>query len=165
MGGRLVDEKIGASLNVPGATYEDNYIVGAGIQRFIYRVGPLLLGYEAGAAARFGEGTTAELWSGTVGRLNDIRLLDNLYVAPQMTVGLSYVTAAQPGRELTLQESKPGRDAHLLFYLGPGLDFKTSPTSRYTLFWRLHHRSGAGETLGSMRGATNANVIGLKIDF
>lgn len=52
----------------------------------------------------------------------------------------------------------------MLFYLSPELDFRTSLDSRYSVFYRLQHRSGAWNTLG-MEGASNANVIGIRMRF
>lgn len=160
--GRLLDENMGDSLKLFSADYEDNYITGIGAQDFVLHTGRFSLGYELGGAARYGLNSTFEAWGGVVGRLDDIRLL-GLYVSPALVFGLSYVSGAQEGREQRLEAQAEG-DSRLLFYLSPELDFRTSPDSRFSVFYRLHHRSGAWNTLG-MEGATNANVIGLRMRF
>lgn len=160
--GRMLDENMGDSLFLFSADYEDNYITAIGAQDFAIHTGVVSLGYELGAAARYGMDSTFEAWGGLVGRLDDLRFL-GLYVSPSVVFGLSYVSAAHEGREKRLDQRAEG-DARVLFYLSPELDFRTSPESRYSVFYRLHHRSGAWNTLG-MEGATNANVIGLRMRF
>jgi hypothetical protein len=68
------------------------------------------------------------------------------------------------GREERL-EAESGGDATLLFYLAPELNFSLAAYPNAELFWRLHHRSGAWETLGDMDGAANANVVGARVGF
>lgn len=163
--GRITDNSLQQSLYPLGVGYEDNYVTGFGAQRLIYQAGPVSLGYEAGIAMRYGMKTTGEIWGGAVGRWREFNIFGSVLMAPSLVVGLSYVNAAQPGRETNLENRREDGDAHLLFYLGPELDFRASPDSRYSAFWRLQHRSGANGTLGNMRGATNANVFGLRIRF
>lgn len=162
--GRMMDDDMGHSLNVVGADYDDSYITGFGYQDFAHRAWITSLGYELGAAIRYGDGSTYEAWGGAVARLDDFRILDNLFVAPSVVFGLSYVSAAHPGREQEQQEARDG-DAKLLFYLSPELDFRTSVDARWSVFYRLQHRSGAWETLGGMEGGVNANVVGLRMRF
>jgi len=160
--GRMLDEDMGQSLRLFSADYEDNYITGIGAQDFVFRTGIVSIGYELGGAARYGLNSTFEGWGGVVGRVDDIPFL-GLYVSPSLTFGLSYVSAVQEGREQQLAE-ETGCDARVLFYLSPELDVRTSPEARYSVFYRLQHRSGAWNTL-CMRGASNANVFGLRIRF
>lgn len=162
--GRVLNTDMLGSLNVAGADYEDNYVTGIGYQRYFWRFRNSRIGYELGIAARYGDDSTVEGWGGLTARVDDIRLLKNLFLSPSLTFGLSGVDATHAGRERR-EEAHHGGDARLLFYLSPELGFRTSPDARYGVFWRVHHRSGAWKTLGGMEGATNANVFGLRAWF
>lgn len=162
--GRFLDENMGGSLRILSAEYEDNYITGLGAQDFEIHTGIVSIGYELGLAPRYGQDQTLEVWGGIVGRIDDIRLLDRLYLSPSLIFGLSWVSDAHEGREKR-HAAEAGGDARLLFYLSPELDFRTSLASRYSVFYRLQHRSGAWKTLGDMEGASNANVVGLRVRF
>ncbi|MNL69083.1 hypothetical protein D3C87_1938980 [compost metagenome] len=87
-----------------------------------------------------------------------------MFVSPSFTAGLSLVSDAQPGRERQ-EEIKDNGNANVLFYLGPEINVSFSDESSTEFFWRLHHRSGGGKTLGNMKGATNANVFGVRYKF
>ncbi|MDT1062365.1 hypothetical protein RM190_10870 [Paracoccus sp. CPCC 101403] len=162
--GRMLDADMGESVNVIGADYEDNYITGLGVQSFFLHSRRTSVGYELGIATRYGEDRTTEAWGGLVARIDNWQLARNIFLSPSIVFGLSYVDAAHAGREQRLEAEYDG-DAQLVFYLSPELDFKVSPESRYSFFWRLHHRSGAWKTLGDMKGASNANVFGLRVRF
>ncbi|MDS7594839.1 hypothetical protein [Agrobacterium tumefaciens] len=144
--------------------YESNAILGGGYQFFPYDIGNVRLGGEIGAAARFGKGFTGEVWFGPVARYEQIRLGERLLVTPSFSAGLSLVSGAQPGRERE-QEIKDDGNANVLFYLGPEINMSFSEESSTEFFWRLHHRSGGGKTLGNMKGAMNANVFGVRYKF
>lgn len=144
--------------------YENNYIFGGGYQLFPYEISGVKLGVEAGIAGRFGEGFTGEVWGGGVIRYDQIRLGDNLFLSPAFTAGLSFVNKAHPGREANEEREDQG-NARALFYLGPEINIAFSEDSNTEFFWRLHHRSGAWRTLGNMKGATNANVFGVRYKF
>ncbi|MBW9070976.1 hypothetical protein [Agrobacterium pusense] len=144
--------------------YERNAVIGGGYQFYPYRIGNIKLGGEVGMAVRFGKGFTGEVWAGPVARYEQIRLGERLFITPSFTAGLSLVTDAQPGRERE-QEIKDEGNANVLFYLGPEINVSFSEDSSTEFFWRLHHRSGGGKTLGNMKGATNANVFGVRYKF
>ncbi|HAU76112.1 MAG TPA: hypothetical protein DCW88_11440 [Agrobacterium sp.] len=144
--------------------YERNAVIGGGYQLYPYRIGNIKLGGEVGMAVRFGKGFTGEVWAGPVARYEQIRLGERLFITPSFTAGLSLVTDAQPGRERE-QEIKDDGNANVLFYLGPEINVSFSEGSSTEFFWRLHHRSGGGKTLGNMKGATNANVFGVRYKF
>ena len=162
-GGRMTAEAMPKSVNIPGVSYEDNGILGIGIQRWTWRGRHLDIGYEGGLAHRFGRDTTTEAWAGIGIRCCRYRLMRDLVLTPSIIFGLSYVDAAHLGRE-TEQVARDDGDAQLLFYLSPELEL-AAPDTDWSVFWRLHHRSGGGQTLGNMRGATNANVVGLRLRF
>lgn len=163
-GGVLTKEDMLKSSALIPVEYERNAILGGGYQFYPYRIGNLKLGGEIGVAARFGKGFTAEVWAGPVARYEQIRLGERLFITPSFTAGLSLVTDAQPGRERE-QEIKDNGNANVLFYLGPEINVSFSEDSPTEFFWRLHHRSGGGKTLGNMKGATNANVFGVRYKF
>ncbi|HCD82418.1 MAG TPA: hypothetical protein DEQ45_01055 [Agrobacterium sp.] len=144
--------------------YERNAILGGGYQFYPYSIGNVKLGGEIGIAARFGKGFTGEVWAGPVARYEQIKLGERLFIMPSFTAGLSLVNDAQRGRERE-QEIKDDGNANVLFYLGPEINVSFSEDSSTEFFWRLHHRSGGGKTLGNMKGATNANVFGVRYKF
>ncbi|MCZ7864196.1 hypothetical protein [Agrobacterium salinitolerans] len=162
-GGVLTKEDMLKSALIP-VEYERNAILGGGYQFYPYHIGNLKLGGEIGVAARFGKGFTGEVWAGPVARYEQIRLGERLFITPSFTAGLSLVTDAQRGRERE-QEIKDDGNANVLFYLGPEINVSFSEDSPTEFFWRLHHRSGGGKTLGNMKGATNANVFGVRYKF
>jgi hypothetical protein len=162
--GLFVREDIWESALFLSADYEENFLFGAGFQEF-FLSGPLDLniGAEAGIAGRFGESSSAEFWGGVVVRHPGFAVFDTVRVSPAMTFGLSAITDTI-GRERE-QEISDGGDATLLFYLGPEINFSLLQHPRFEVFYRLHHRSGAWGTLGDMRGAANANVVGMRVRF
>lgn len=162
--GALTSVDMAKSAQLVGIDYEDNAVIGGGYQIFPYSIGGMKFGLEAGLAARIGDKTTAEVWWGAVARYDSIKLHDNLYVSPAFTAGFSHVSGAQPGRERDQQDADQGNARHL-FYLGPEINLSFSEDAQTEVFWRLHHRSGGGRTLGNMKGAANANVIGIRYKF
>ena len=162
-GGALTADDMQRSASPLTVDYEGNGIFGAGVQSYFLDLDWVRIGGEVGLALRFGQSTTSEIWAGPVARLDSLKIGDNLLITPSITVGLSMVSDAQAGREAE-QERRYEGDAGSLFYLGPeiGVSFRENAPS---IFWRLHHRSGAGKTLGNMKGATNANVIGVRHQF
>ncbi|MGV1948180.1 MULTISPECIES: hypothetical protein [Agrobacterium] len=163
-GGVLTKEDMLKSAALIPVDYEKNAIQGGGYQFYPYRIGNVKLGGEIGVAVRFGKGFTGEVWAGPVARYDKIRLGERLFVSPSFTAGLSLVSDAQPGRERQ-EEIKDNGNANVLFYLGPEINVSFSEESSTEFFWRLHHRSGGGKTLGNMKGATNANVFGVRYKF
>lgn len=163
-GGALTADDIQRSASPLTVDYESNGIIGTGLRSFFYDLDWVKIGGEVGLALRFGKNTTGEIWVGPLARLNSLRLSDNLFIAPSLTVGLSVVSEAQLGREAELEQRYDG-DAQLLFYLSPEIGVSFREDAPLEIFWRLHHRSGASKTLGNMKGATNANVIGVRYRF
>ncbi|NTA61483.1 hypothetical protein G6L32_22810 [Agrobacterium tumefaciens] len=163
-GGVLTKEDMLKSAALVPVEYEKNAILGGGYQFYPYRIGNVKLGGEIGVAVRFGKGFTGEVWAGPVARYDKIRLGERLFVSPSFTAGLSLVSDAQPGRERQ-EEIKDNGNANVLFYLGPEINVSFSEESSTEFFWRLHHRSGGGKTLGNMKGATNASVFGVRYKF
>lgn len=162
--GAMTKEDMLKSAALIPVDYERNAVIGGGYQFYPYRIGNIKLGGEVGMAVRFGKGFTGEVWAGPVARYEQIRLGERLFITPSFTAGLSLVTDAQPGRERE-QEIKDDGNANVLFYLGPEINVSFSAGSSTEFFWRLHHRSGGGKTLGNMKGATNANVFGVRYKF
>ncbi|MCW0982188.1 hypothetical protein [Rhizobium sp. X9] len=162
--GAMTKEDMLKSAALIPVEYERNAIIGGGYQFYPYSIGNVKLGGEIGIAARFGKGFSGEVWAGPVARYEQIRLGERLFITPSFTAGLSLVNDAQRGRERE-QEIKDDGNANVLFYLGPEINVSFSEDSSTELFWRLHHRSGGGKTLGNMKGATNANVFGVRYKF
>ena len=147
-------------------SYEDNFVLGLGYQRFLYdwNQDRLNLGIEVGLAGRFGDRNSAELWGGAVARYDGLVLFERVRISPAFTFGLSAVTDTLEGREEHSEISEDG-DATLLFYMGPELNISLPSHPEIEVFARVHHRSGAWGTLGDMHGAANASVIGFRRRF
>ena len=138
------------------------HVLGGGYQQFFHESARgLQFGMEVGASVRAIAGVTGELWGGPVIRHDGLTLFETVRISPSFTAALSAVSNAHPGRERDLEERSDG-NAHLLFYLGPEIGISRADRPDVEAFWRLHHRSGANRTLGNMRGAKNANVVGLR---
>ncbi|MFD1910844.1 hypothetical protein [Halodurantibacterium flavum] len=163
-GGALTRGNMHQSAVAPGVGYERNVVVGLGFQQFPFERGQFALGWEIGGAGRFGGGVTGELWGGAVLRHKGFAVAPDYRLGTAMTVGLSHISSTHRGREQEL-EARYGGNARTLFYLGPELSLSSTDAPEREIFWRLHHRSGGGRTLGNMYGAANANVIGLRYRF
>lgn len=144
--------------------YENNGVFGGGFQRLWSASDSFSFGLEAGAAARLGGRATGEVWVGAVIRHDAFALGPDTRLSPALTVGISQVSATHRGRETFLEDRYEG-SAKRLFYLGPELILSSAAAPNREIFWRLHHRSGGGRTLGNMKGAANANVVGLRVRF
>lgn len=164
-GGRVAESDILAMANPFTVEYGDNFVAGMGYQRFVPGfVRDLYFGFEAGAAARFGQSFTAEAWGGPVVRYDGIRLFNAVTLSPSITGGLSAVTDAMHGWEGENEVERDG-DATLLFYFGPELSLSLASRPDLEIFWRLHHRSGAWGTLGDMHGGANFQTLGIRHRF
>lgn len=163
--GALTSGDMAESANPFGVGYEDHPVFGLGYQLFPYSIGDVRLGFEAGVAGRFGGKPSAEFWGGAVARYDGFVIADRLRIAPAVTFGLSLVTRTHEGREQQQEDASEDGDASFLFYLGPEIAVSPADNPNFEIFWRLHHRSGAGGALGNMEGASNANVIGVRYKF
>lgn len=143
--------------------FEDNYFLGGGYQRLWGDPDGFRFGGEVGFAGRFGPENSLEAWAGVVGRY-DVRVLDVVRVGASMTFGLSAVTGTAVGRERDSEAFHNG-DATLLFYMGPEINLSLADQPDKEVFLRLHHRSGAWETLGGMAAGADALIGGVRIHF
>ncbi|UJQ95011.1 hypothetical protein [Mariluticola halotolerans] len=163
-GGRLINDNFENSFIPFIPPYEDNYVVGAGYQQFFYEpVENWKIGLEIGAAARFGEALTGEVWAGAVTRYDGLVIGDTMRISPALTFGLSAITQSM-GVE-TLRETINNGNASLLFYLSPEISLGMTDTPNTEVFYRLHHRSGAWGFLGGLADGHNAHTIGLRQHF
>lgn len=164
-GGRYYSEYIEYGLNPFNPAYENNYMVGVGYQRFLpgswydWR-----LGMEVGAAARFGDGTSAEMWAGGVVRFDGI-VLGPVRISPAFTLGISAESGTVGVESVHAQEVPGGGDPALLFYMGPEINLSWADNPDLEVFWRIQHRSGAWNTLGNMRDGANATTVGVRWKF
>ncbi|MDB6178948.1 hypothetical protein PAF17_15755 [Paracoccus sp. Z330] len=163
MAGRITSSDMADSLGVVTSGYEKNYVMGGGFQNLTWRSNLVQIGYEVGAVLRKGDRDTTEIWAGILSRFRGLRVSRHMTITPSIIFGLSHVDGIQNGREAELADEYQG-DPSLLFYLSPELELSHADRD-WSVFWRLHHRSGGGKTLGNMRGATNANAVGLRFRF
>lgn len=161
-GGRMAESHMW-QMTIPfTVTYEDAFIIGAGYQRFFGEWNDFKLGLEVGAAGRFGEIATAEMWAGAVGRYDGFVIADRYRVSPALTFGLSMVSDTM-GIE-AYREAQSGLPGDLLFYLSPEISVSTLDNPNSELFWRIHHRSSAWHSFGG-GGSANVTTVGLRQTF
>ncbi len=162
--GRYTWSSMGDSANPFSADYESNYVLAAAYARDFWDLGWRLAGgLEGGLAARMGYRWSVEVWGGLVVRHRGITLADRMAVKPSLTAGLSLID-----KPIGVERArKAGHDGNpiLLFYLGPELAFSLVGRSDWELVYRLHHRSGANQTIGGMMEGHNANTLGLRRRF
>lgn len=161
-GGRYVNAFIEHSLVPFGVNYENNYVVGAGYQKFLVEPLPdLHVGVETGVALRGGDGgISGEVWAGAVARYDGFRLGENLRISPALTFGLSAITnpiGIEAERAHDLQA-----DPTVLFFMAPEISVASLDHPDTEVFIRLQHRSGAWGTLGGMSDGANAQVVGIR---
>jgi hypothetical protein len=99
-GGSFVKNAFGGAIQVFGADYTSNYILGAIYGRDVYDLGAgFLLGGVGGAAVRFGEDddTSGEVWAGVRVRQQGL-VVGDLVFSPAFTAGLSAVTVKPKSR-------------------------------------------------------------------
>ena len=164
-GGRYYSGYIETGLNPFKADYENNYILGAGYQRFLPGTWhDWRLGLEVGLAARMGDSSSAEMWAGGVVRFDGI-VLGKVRISPAITLGVSAESGTVGIEAQHAQEVDGGGDPALLFYMAPEINVSWTDNPNLEVFWRLQHRSGAWNTLGNMRDGANATTVGLRWKF
>jgi len=161
----------------------DNYIAGAAYDHDLFALGAgFYFGGEVGIADRFGNYKeccnpivtsnsvvqSAEFWAGPQIRYAGKLLFDVIRIGGGITAGLSTVTNSI-GTELERQINDAG-NAHLLYYLGPEIDFSTPALQNLEFVIKVQHRSGGKKvpvlpTLGNMVEGYNANVAGIRYRF
>ncbi|SIT57907.1 exported hypothetical protein [Mesorhizobium prunaredense] len=106
-GGVFARGAFGDAINVLGADYTDNYIIGAAYGRDFVDIGAgFVLGGVTGAAVRFGEDddTTGELWAGA--RLPLQALPRSSSIAKSSTMAMHH-SSASLARSLLSERGKP----------------------------------------------------------
>ncbi|TXR47506.1 hypothetical protein [Phyllobacterium endophyticum] len=166
LGGPFVENAFGGAMQIFGADYTSNYILGAAYGRDFYDLGAgFVLGGVGGVAIRFGEDdeTSGEAWAGVRVRQQGLVIGDLLF-SPAFTAGFSAVSG-----ETEIEKRREARrgdgDASFLGFLGPELSVRWRGAPNLELTWQLHHRSGANGTFGDMGEGSNANTIGIRYRF
>jgi hypothetical protein len=162
-GGAFANESMKDASQIVNSSYDGNSVIGLGYQCYTWSSGHFHLGWEVGIACRLGGGDSVEFWGGPTIRYDGIVLADRWKITPSFTAGLSVVTETI-GVERH-REDYYGGDGTLLFYLAPEIAISSAVRPNVELFYRLHHRSGAGGLLGELREGYNANVIGLRVRY
>lgn len=161
-GGVMARSHMGEMLLPVLVDYENNVVLGAGYQRFLWDLPyGFRVGVEAGLAGRFGEAASLETWAGGVARHDGLEFANGLRLSPSVTLGLSAVTRTM-GMERQ-REIGDNRSASVVFYFSPELALSHRDSPETEVFWRLHHRSSAWRTLGG--GSANATTVGLRHRF
>lgn len=164
-GGLFSTESVGETFNFIGTDYTDAYILGGGVQTFVYgQDDGLKLGIEAGASLRKGPDVSGEVWAGAVIRADGFIHTDRFKVSASVTGGFS-ATTAPLDVEVVRELSRGDGDSSVLFYMAPELSLSFDSNPNVEIFYRLQHRSGGWETLGGMGEGSNANTVGLRYHF
>lgn len=162
--GKYTTKSMARTFDLLSVEYENNYLVAAAYGRDIIPVWrDLLLGPEIGAACRFGDRTSLEIWGGVFLRHKGATIGRSVTIEPALTLGLSAIDKAI-GIERTRQETQDG-NARVLFYLGPEVAFSFPRNEQWAVVYRLHHRSGGFRVLGNLKGGHNANTLGIRYRF
>lgn len=161
-GGRYYEETFFTGARPWGVNYENNYVLGAGYQRFfLNHPTGLRIGGEVGVSARMGDSFSAETWAGIVARFDGLTIADTIRISPAVTFGLTAETAPVGIEAL----NRGNGDSTFLFYIGPEINVSLVDHPDTEVFWRIHHRSGAWGTLGNMADGANATAFGVRWKF
>lgn len=163
--GVFTKDTMGDSANPVTTEFDRGGILGIALQRDALALPyGFAGGWEVGGAGRCVDLCSAEVWGGVYLRQKGLEIFPGILLKPSLTLGLSAVNRSI-GMERERESAKEGRDARLLFYIGPELAFSLARFPRWELVYRLHHRSGGHETLGKMMEGNNANVLGVRYWF
>jgi len=160
-GGAFENQDFGHAFNPFGDNYNGDWEVGGGYQQFFARWGGFRLGGEAGAALRFSNSMSAEVWGGVVGRYDGLAI-GPLHISPAFTAGFSAVSGYISSE--ANQIPALGRGVPLLYFLGPEINFSLDQYPNVEAFWRIQHRSGGYGSIAKI-DAANADVVGLRFKF
>jgi hypothetical protein len=168
-GGVMTESDFPSITNLPFySSYEDNYIAGVALSRDFVDLGlGFHFGGEVGLAARFGDGSSAEIWAGPSLRFDGIDI-GPATISAGLTVGFSYVTDTI-GRERDVEIQNNG-DATLLYYAGPEIAVSLDAVPDTEFVVQTHHRSGGLNvpwlpTINNMPNTSNANTFGVRKRF
>ena len=164
-GGVFSSASVGETFNIFGTDYQDAYILGGGVQKFISgHDDSLKLGLEFGLALRKGPDVSTEVWASAVLRADGFIHTDRFKLSASLTGGFSAITGPLD-IEIARELSRGDGDSTLLFHMAPELSISFASNPDLEFFYRLQHRSGGWETLGGMGEGANANTLGLRWSF
>jgi hypothetical protein len=158
MGGPFASDYFSDVVTPWDNSYESNFFVGVGYQRFIHEYSGFKFGFEAGVGLRAGYQSSVELWGGAVGRFGMFQFGD-ISITPSITAGLSMVTdtiGVETERAARINKSVP-----VLYYLAPEIAVSNAQHPEFEGFMRIQHRSGGFGTIAEIDGS-NAVVLGLR---
>ena len=158
MGGPFASDYFSDVVTPWDNSYESNFFVGVGYQRFIHEYSGFKFGFEGGVGLRASYNSSVELWGGAVGRFEMFQVGD-ISITPSITAGLSMVTDTI-GVE-TERASRISKSVPVLFYLGPEIAISNAQHPEYEGFMRIQHRSGGFGTIAEIDGS-NSVVLGLR---
>lgn len=162
--GRYAIDNLGGTVNPFTATHEKRGIVAIAYGHDFYRWPQgVVVGGEIGTGARFGMGSSQEVWGGVNIRYTGFVLFNAVRIGAGITVGLSAITKAT-GIEAQ-REIKDNGNATLLAYLGPELTMALVDNPNWELVYRIQHRSGAYGLIAHFIEGVNANTVGIRYRF
>ena len=168
-GGVMTDSPLGESVYLKSKV-RDEYLFGLGINKRIYKTGPLSFELEADLLshsaqkqpggkhqkvrfAQTGDQSFAELIIGIGTRVWFKPWLNIAFIE-----GLSFNSSMS-----NWEKTNRKNHSQLLNYLG--FEIETLVSERLSLVGRIHHRSGAFGTFGGVKAGSNAYLVGFKYRF
>jgi len=159
-GARLTDGDLGETISFD-AGFEDAYLVGVALSKRIYRWRQWFqFELEAQVAKHFDEQDHWEFNGLLVARW--LAFPWDRYLDTSLAVGngISYATETPE-----IEAKNHDETAKLLDYLMFELAFDVPRSDHWTVFTRLHHRSGAYGLFDGVHGASNAWAFGVRYHF
>ena len=167
LNGVYTDRTLGEAVFYPPGELEDNYLHGLALSRQFFRFWNDYLALEAEVMAshhhgRHKEGRQSyqEYVAALFLRFDDFPWNDHLHTAIALGEGLS-LTSETPEREVQIR----GNSQHVLNYLALELELTLPKFPRYSLAYRIHHRSGVFGVFGNVLGASDYYLLGLRYRF
>jgi hypothetical protein len=165
--GVYTDRRFGkAVFNLPGS-FEKNYLQGIALSRHLARFWHDCFAVEAEIMAarhhgrhRQGNQSYQEYVAALFLRYDRFPWNDRLHTSIALGEGLSLASKV-PMREVQIR----GNSQRLLNYLALELELTLPDHPRYSLTYRIHHRSGVFGLFGDVRGASDYYLLGLRCRF
>lgn len=165
--GAYTDRTVGVALfNIPGRL-EKNYMHGLALSRHLFRFWNDWFSFEVEGMVTHHHGrhldgrqSYQEYVAAILLRYDYFPWRDWLHTSIALGEGLS-LASKRPEREVQIR----GNSQRLLNYLAFELELALPRYPRYSLAYRLHHRSGVFGLFGNTRGASDYYLLGLRYRF
>ncbi len=152
------------------SNWADSGIVAAAVSRPVVSFGEYArIDAELGAAQRFGEATSQEIWAALYLRWTYFPWNDYLHTSIGVSTGLSYALRLDA---LEVAQSTTRTGSNLMHFLSPEIAFSLPDRPDVELVLRIHHRSGGGRFIlgknalfNETDGGAQYGTVGLRFRF